>query len=74
MILAASLLPISVALVVFLALLGLLGRLTEPTQAERLMREHRRHAEEAARVMQRISAIRRQTIERMRQAERETRR
>ncbi|HYM46565.1 MAG TPA: hypothetical protein VES65_10475 [Solirubrobacteraceae bacterium] len=74
MILAASLLPASLAVVGLLVLLALLDRLTEPTHAERLMRERRRHAEETARAMQRISAIRQQTIERMRQAELEVRR
>jgi len=61
---------ILIGFAVVLALVVLLGVLTTPTYQERLIRERRRHAEETARVIQQMAAIRNRTIARMDEAER----
>jgi hypothetical protein len=68
-VLATVLVPLIVAVAVLLIALVLFGGVAQPTAQEHLMRERRRDAELTAYVMQRMVAIRNQTIERMDRAE-----
>ncbi len=69
---AVSLVPWCVGGLIF-GLVVVLRFATRPTPYERLMRGRRRHAEDAARAIQRMAAIRCQVMSDMDEAEREKR-